>query len=106
MKAKSIKGKTSEEITTALQESMLDGFNPTLAIVFLSISQDREGVLSSCLIVVDLQYLGQHQTVSLSMMRWTKIPPRNIILSGYQILNISQYYLKEFQNRNFLKFSS
>ena len=44
MKAKSIKGKTSEEITTALQESMVDGFNPTLAIVFLSISQDREGI--------------------------------------------------------------
>jgi len=44
MKAKSIKGKTPEEITTALQESMVDGFKPTLAIVFLSISQDREGI--------------------------------------------------------------
>ena len=44
MKAKSIKGKSPEEITTALQESTADGFKPTLAIVFLSIGQDREGI--------------------------------------------------------------
>jgi len=44
MKAKSIKGKSPEEIKTALQESMADGFKPTLAIVFLSVSQDREAV--------------------------------------------------------------
>jgi hypothetical protein len=42
MKAKSIKGKSSEEIKSALAESMADGFNPTLAIVFISIKQDRE----------------------------------------------------------------
>lgn len=44
MKAKSIKGKSSEEIKTALQESMADGFKPTLAIVFISIKQDRKSV--------------------------------------------------------------
>jgi len=44
MKAKSIKGKSPEEIKTTLQESTADGFKPTLAIVFLSVSQDREGV--------------------------------------------------------------
>ncbi len=41
MKAKSIKGKTTEEIEVALEESMADGFQPTLAIVFLSIKHDR-----------------------------------------------------------------
>lgn len=41
MKAKSIKGKSPEEIQTALQESMSDGYKPTLAIVFISIKQDR-----------------------------------------------------------------
>jgi hypothetical protein len=41
MKAKSIKGKSAEEINSALQQSMADGFKPTLAIVFLSVSQDR-----------------------------------------------------------------
>ncbi len=44
MKAKSIKGKSAEEIIIALQESMADGFKPTLAIVFLSIKQDRNAV--------------------------------------------------------------
>ena len=40
MKAKSIKGKSPEEIKTVLQESMCDGFQPTLALVFISIKQD------------------------------------------------------------------
>ena len=42
MKAKSIKGKSSEEIKSALLESMTDGFKPTLAVVFLSVKQDRD----------------------------------------------------------------
>lgn len=41
MKAKSIKG-SSAEIQTALQQSMADGFKPTVAIVFISIKQDRK----------------------------------------------------------------
>jgi hypothetical protein len=45
MKAKSIKGKSPEEIQSALNESMADGFKPTLAIVFISIKQDRRLVL-------------------------------------------------------------
>lgn len=44
LKAKSIKGKSPEEIKSELQESMEDGFQPTLAIVFLSISQDRTAI--------------------------------------------------------------
>ena len=44
MKAKSIKGKSAQEIQSALQESKADGFKPTLAIVFLSIKQDREAI--------------------------------------------------------------
>ena len=44
MKAKSIKGKSTEEIKTALQQSLADGFKPTLAIVFLSVSQDRKAI--------------------------------------------------------------
>jgi hypothetical protein len=46
MKAKSIKGKSSKEIIAALDESMNDGFQPTLAIVFLSVSQDRKAICS------------------------------------------------------------
>ncbi len=44
MIAKSVKGKSSQEIQAALQQSMVDGFTPTLAVVFLSISQDRKAV--------------------------------------------------------------
>jgi hypothetical protein len=43
MKAISIKGKSTEEISAALNESIA-GFKPTLAIVFLSVKQDREAV--------------------------------------------------------------
>jgi hypothetical protein len=46
MKAKSIKGKSTEEIQAALKESMSDGFSPTLAIVFLSVAQDRKAICS------------------------------------------------------------
>ena len=44
MKAKTIKGNSPEEIKTALQQSITDGYKPTLAIVFISIKQDREAV--------------------------------------------------------------
>lgn len=44
MKAKSLKGKSPEEIQSALQQSMADGFKPTLAIIFISIKQNRNAV--------------------------------------------------------------
>ena len=45
MKAKSIKGKSPEEIRSALEQSRSDGFISTLAVVFLSVSQDRNAVV-------------------------------------------------------------
>jgi hypothetical protein len=44
MKAKSIKGKSPEEIKNALENCMADGFKPTLAIVFLWIKMDRMAI--------------------------------------------------------------
>jgi hypothetical protein len=44
MKAKSIKGTSSEDMQSALEQNMADGFKPTLAIVFMSVKQDREAV--------------------------------------------------------------
>ncbi len=44
MKAKSINGKSTEEIQAALKNSMADGFKPTLAIVFSSKSQDWKSI--------------------------------------------------------------
>lgn len=46
MKGKSIKGKSPEEIQSALELSMADGYTPTLAIIFISIKQDRKAVAS------------------------------------------------------------
>ena len=46
MKAKSIKGKTAYEIKSALEQSMFDGFKPTLALVFLSAMNEIEAICS------------------------------------------------------------
>lgn len=45
MKAKSIKGKSPEEISAALTENMSDGFIPTLALVFISVKQDIASIM-------------------------------------------------------------
>lgn len=57
MKAKSIKGKSTAEISYALTESMSDGYKPTLAIVFISVKQDREAI-SKMLDENDIQIFG------------------------------------------------
>ncbi|GGE01368.1 FIST signal transduction protein [Planktosalinus lacus] len=44
MKAKSIHGKSLQDIKQSLQNSLLDGFKPTLAIVFISVKQDRKAI--------------------------------------------------------------
>ncbi|MBT8177850.1 MAG: hypothetical protein HKP60_01825 [Eudoraea sp.] len=44
MKSKSIKGGSPGEIKAALDKAMSDGFTPTLALVFLCVSQDREAI--------------------------------------------------------------
>ncbi len=44
MKAKSIKGRSAEQIQSALQQCMSENFTPTLAIVFISVSQNRSAV--------------------------------------------------------------
>ena len=44
MKSKSIKGISTEEIQSAVTESLADGFKPTLAVVFISKKQDHVAV--------------------------------------------------------------
>jgi hypothetical protein len=44
MKAKSIKGRSTLEIKTALEQCMADGFKPTLAICFISKALDRKAI--------------------------------------------------------------
>jgi hypothetical protein len=44
MKSKSIKGHSTSEIKTALAQSMVDGYKPTLALVFSSKAQDIKAI--------------------------------------------------------------
>ena len=44
MQAKSIKGKSPDEIQAALHQSMANGFKPSLAVVFISINNDLEAI--------------------------------------------------------------
>ena len=44
MKAKTIRGNTTEEIKDALSEAVADGYSPTIAVAFISIAQDREAI--------------------------------------------------------------
>lgn len=44
MRAKSINGNSVEAIQQALQETILDGFQPTLAIVFVSVKLERKSI--------------------------------------------------------------
>ena len=44
MNAKSIKGSSKEEVQLALNHALADGFSPTLAVVFISVKQNREEI--------------------------------------------------------------
>ncbi|MBL7744406.1 MAG: FIST C-terminal domain-containing protein [Chitinophagaceae bacterium] len=44
MRARSIKGKSIEEIKDALLQNMADGFQPALAVVFISVKQNRDAI--------------------------------------------------------------
>ncbi|RYF91386.1 MAG: hypothetical protein EOO03_01490 [Chitinophagaceae bacterium] len=57
MKAKSIHGDSAQQIKMALEQSRLDGFTPTLAIVFISVQQNRQA-LCELLKQHDIDILG------------------------------------------------
>jgi hypothetical protein len=44
MKAKTISANTPDQLRSALEDSMRDGYRPTLALVFASVKQDREAI--------------------------------------------------------------
>jgi hypothetical protein len=57
MKSKSLYGNSGESIQIALEQSLTDGFKPTLAIVFISVKQDRKNV-TDILAKHDIDVLG------------------------------------------------
>jgi len=59
MKAKSIKGKTSVEIKEALEKNMADGFQPTLAVVFMA-NENERAVVTELLSQKGIQIFGAY----------------------------------------------
>lgn len=57
MRAKSITGTSPDDIQASLRQSMADGFMPTLAIVFISIKQDRKSI-AELMLQNDIDLLG------------------------------------------------
>jgi hypothetical protein len=98
MKAKSIKGKSSEEIKSVLNESISDGFKPTLAIVFLSISQDRQAVCE----ILDKEGISIYGATTNGEFIDEDLGNNSIAI---MLLNIKKDYfslfLEEFPNKNF-----
>ena len=90
MKAKSIKGSSTEEIQTALAESMAEGFKPTLAFVFCSVAHDYK-VICKLFDLQEIKVFGAtssgeiyddtvtHQGISVLL---TDLHPSNFQLQG------------------------
>lgn len=119
MKAKSIKGKSVNEIKTALEMALAEGYQPTIAFVFISILQDRNeicNVLSHYNIDVigatsSVEFIDNHQdqgSVVLLLLDLNRnyysilfenIPENKISESGRQL---AQNALQKFKNPSFI----
>ncbi|SMD42830.1 Uncharacterized conserved protein, contains FIST_N domain [Aquiflexum balticum DSM 16537] len=98
MKAKSIKGKSKEEIKTALAESMADGFKPSLAIMFSSVSQDLHA-LSKVTYDAGLDLFGVTTNGEFIDEETEKGSVVALLLEINK--NYYEIYLEEYPNKNF-----
>ncbi len=98
MKAKSIKGKSTQEIQSALQQNMTDGFKPTLAIVFISIHQDRNAV---CAILDEAGIAVFGCTTNGEFIDEVTEKGSAVILLLDMHKDHFQIYFEEFPNRNY-----
>lgn len=123
MKSKSIKGHSAEEIRIALQHATANDFNPTLAVVFISIKQNRKAV---CEILLDAGidifgatscgefmegYQGEGSIVILLLdvpknyytILFEAIGERNVAVVGH---NLAQQAKERFSNPSLILFST
>jgi len=98
MKAKSIKGKTTEEIKAALKDSMADGFKPTLAICFISKSLDRISI-SNFLDAADINIFGCTTNGEFIDEETEKGSAAILLLDMNK--DHFQIYFEEFQDKNY-----
>jgi hypothetical protein len=102
MKAKSIKGKSAVEIQKALSESMADGFKPTLAIMFSSVSQDLHA-LSKVTYDAGLELFGVTTNGEFIDEETEKGSVVALLLEINK--NYYEIYLEEYPNKNFKEVS-
>jgi hypothetical protein len=98
MKAKSIKGKTAEDIQSALQQSMVDGFKPTFAIVFVSIKQDRSA-LQKIFTDANIEIFGVTSNGEFIDEETTQGATAILLLDIHK--NYLQLYFEEYPNKNY-----
>ncbi len=94
MKAKSIKGKSIEEVQDALQQSIADEFKPTLAFVFLSKLEDIDGIAA----IIDAKGISIFGASTSDKFTDEGIEPEGIVVLLLDI-NIADFkiVLKDFQ---------
>ncbi len=98
MKARSIQGRSVDELEAALQSCISSGFRPTLAIVFLSVKQDRK-TISSMLDAAGIAVFGCTTN--------GEFIDENLEKESYAILlldldpSIFRIYLQPFKDANF-----
>jgi hypothetical protein len=98
VKAKSIAGKSPDEIRTALAQSMADGFRPTLAMVFLSVKQDICAVSE----VLDTQRIAIYGTTTNGEFTEAGITKESIAILLLDIdPNSFMILFDEFADRNY-----
>jgi hypothetical protein len=98
MKAKSIKGRSAEEIKTALSESMANGFVPTLAIIFSSVSQDLKSICE----VVDAEGIAIFGCTTNGEFIDEETEKGSVVALLLEInKNYYEIYLEEYPNKNF-----
>jgi hypothetical protein len=98
MKAKSIKGKSTEEIKIAFAGSIADSFKPTLAVVFLSMKQDRDAVSK----ILDDAGISVFGATTNGEFIDEELGKESIVILLMEInKNYFRIYIKEFLDNNF-----
>jgi len=98
MKAKSIKGKSVEEVKAALEQSMEDGFKPTLGICFISKSLDRT-VITNLLDASGISVFGC--TTNGEFIDEETVKGSAAILLLDMNKDYFEIYFEEFQDKNY-----
>lgn len=103
MKAKTINGKSTDAIKIALSDSMADGFAPTLAIAFISKSQDRTAISK----LLDAEGIAIYGCTTNGEFI-NEVPEKNSAAILLLDLNkdFFQIYFEEYPNKNYRETAS